>query len=217
MCRLWTTPEDAVVAARGKGRLIAVASSMGVVATVTLACFVLFRERLPDIVMSYLLGVVVMASHFGYWSSLLTTLLSVAFFDFFFTLPYYSFVDIDERYVATYAMFILIALVVSHFTERIRNESRLAIRNERATQHLYELSNRLSPAASVLDVVAAARADLRDTFGGEPWIVLSGPSGAESVGGEPASGLDAAIRHRAMEALAGRDVPAVRLADRTAE
>jgi two-component system sensor histidine kinase KdpD len=216
MFQLWTTRDDRLRPDRRHTRLAAI-SSVGVVAGVTLLGFLFFRDREPDVVMGYLLGVVAMSAWFGYWPAILTALLSVAAFDFFFTLPYYSFRDIDERYLATYAMFVLVALVVSHLTERIRSESRAARRSELGTQRLYTFVQSLSTATSADDVIETARSHLRETFDGEAAILLLGPSGKVAVETESGCALDAPMRHRAREVLEGRDVQAARLAERTVE
>jgi K+-sensing histidine kinase KdpD len=82
---------------------VAIAFVVGVtvVAVETAACAFLLDHRLTDVVMVYLLGVVLVAMRFGYAPSLFTAAASVAAFDFFFTLPYFSFAVADKRYVVT--------------------------------------------------------------------------------------------------------------------
>jgi K+-sensing histidine kinase KdpD len=104
----------------------------------TLICWSVFRDSLADIVMVFLLGVVIMAVRFGYLASLLTTVLSVAALDFFFTAPYFSFAVADRRLVLTIVIMGFVAWVISNQTERLRRVSREA-RDRAADAHRAEL------------------------------------------------------------------------------
>jgi two-component system, OmpR family, sensor histidine kinase KdpD len=102
-------------------------AALGVVVVVTaFAWFALDRDRLPEIVMTYLLGVVVIAMRFGYAPSLLASVASVAAFDFFFTAPYLSFAVSDKHFVLTLVVMFLVALVISYLTEGIRRSEAVA-------------------------------------------------------------------------------------------
>ena len=63
--------------------------------------------------MVYLLGVVVVATRFGRGASLLASVLSVAAFDFFFVPPYFTFAVSDTEYLVTFAVMLVVALVIS--------------------------------------------------------------------------------------------------------
>ena len=95
------------------------------VALETAASWWLLGQRGTDIVMIYLLGVVVIAMRFGYVPSLVTIALSVAAFDFFFTVPHFSFAVDDKRYLLTFVIMVFVAFVISNLNERVR---RLAAR-----------------------------------------------------------------------------------------
>jgi len=57
-----------------------------------------------DIAMLYLLGIVLTAMRTGRWPALVSTILSVAAFDFFFIPPFYTFAVDDIRYVLTFGV-----------------------------------------------------------------------------------------------------------------
>src|ERR1700722_16927906 len=127
---------------------LALLAGGGVVAAETTICSFLLENRLTDVVMVYLLGVVVVAMRFGYVPSLFTAAASVAAFDFFFTEPYYSFVVADRRYVVTFAIMFFVAFVISNRTERIRRIASSARRREVRTAALYAMSRELAVARS---------------------------------------------------------------------
>ena len=126
----------APVAGQGSARVTVLASIVTVGLAVAVGWFLL-DHRLTDVVMTFLLGVVLMAVWFGYAASLVTTVLSVAAFDFFFTEPYFSFDVYDKRHVLTFAVMLLVALVISNQTEHLRRsisatrEREMEIQNER--------------------------------------------------------------------------------------
>jgi two-component system sensor histidine kinase KdpD len=123
--------------AEGTRRVVSIALGLvaapAMVALVTGTAWFALRGGVADIVMLYLLGVVVIALRFGYAPSLLASALSVAAFDYFFTVPYFSFA-VNEHFVLTLVIMLLVALVISNLTESIRR-SEVAVRErERETQ-----------------------------------------------------------------------------------
>jgi len=153
------------------------AVSVGAVAVQTAAGWLLPGHRLPDIVMLYLLGVVLVAMRFGYAPSLLTAALSVAAFDFFFTPPYFSFAVDDKRYVLTFLILLFVAFVISNLTDRVRRTALAASERERRTARLYAMSRELSVAPSVAAIVDAAVRHVRDAFAWGVAVLLPGDDG----------------------------------------
>ncbi len=97
----------------------------------------LLDRRPPDVVMTLLLGVVLMALRFGYAASLVTTVMSVLAYDYFFTEPIFQLEVYDRRDLVTFAIMLFVALVISNQTERLRRsmattrEVEIEIENER--------------------------------------------------------------------------------------
>src|SRR5574341_61311 len=96
-----------------------------------------------DVAMIYLLGVVITASRTGKGPALLTALLSVAAFDFFFVPPYYTFVVSETRYLVTFLVMFVVAFVTSRLTLRIRQQAEAARLKEQRTAALYGMSKEL--------------------------------------------------------------------------
>ncbi len=96
---------------------------VGVVAVVveTAICRSLLDHRLPDIMMVYLLGIVLLAVRVGYSASLPATVLSVVAVDFFFTGPIFPAWTLPtSAFLLTFVLMALVASVISSQTERIR-------------------------------------------------------------------------------------------------
>ena len=111
--------------------LVGYLASTAVVAIAAAFGWLVFpRGELADVVMVFLLGVMLVASRFGYGPSIFAAALSVVAFDFFFVPPYFSLAVSDLRHVVTFAVMFLVAVVISHLTRRIREQADAALLRE---------------------------------------------------------------------------------------
>jgi two-component system sensor histidine kinase KdpD len=156
----------------------AAAAAVVVAACTALGWYGFGQHQLADVVMVYLLGVVVVAMRFGYVPSLLTAVLSVVAFDFFFVPPYFSFAVSDLRHTLTFAVMFLVAFVISHLTKRIRDQADSARGSERRTASLYGISRELAFATSRERLLETAARHLHDVFAVRVAVLLPGPEGA---------------------------------------
>jgi two-component system, OmpR family, sensor histidine kinase KdpD len=95
---------------------------------------------LANLIMVYLLGVVVVAARYGRSPSVLSSFLGVVSFDFFFVPPRFSFAVSDSQYVVTFAVMLLVALVISSMTASTRHQAKIAGHRERRIASLYAMS-----------------------------------------------------------------------------
>jgi two-component system sensor histidine kinase KdpD len=147
------------------------AAAAAIVASATGLSGVAFgRSNLTDIVMVYLLGVVVASLRLGYGPSLFAAVLSVLAFDFFFIPPYFSFSVSDLRHVVTFAVMLLVAVVISDLTRRVRNQAVAARARERHTAALYDLSRQLAGTIENPGLVEGAARHIARLFEGEVAI-----------------------------------------------
>lgn len=116
--------------------------------------------RMPptELVMLYLLGVVIAAARFGRGPSLLAATLSILAFDFFFIPPTFTFNVSEDRHVLTFAIMLVVGLLTSSLTVRIRKQEREARASEERIATLYQLSRDLTAA---VDAEQAAQATVR--------------------------------------------------------
>ena len=125
-----------------------------------------------DLVMSFLLGVVLIAARIGKGPSIYASVISVLLFNFLFTEPYYTLTVTDTRYVFTFLVMLGIGLLISTLTSRIQAQAELSRRRERHTEALYRLSRRLAGTLGSHQLVAASEEQLSEIFGGEVIIFL---------------------------------------------
>jgi len=120
-----------------------------------------------NLVMTYLLAVVVSAVRLGRGPAILSSVAGVLLFNFFFTSPRLTFVVDNPEYVYTFAVMLVITLVVSALTARIRDQISLSREKERRTELLYRVSGRLAGIPGELQLIQAAKEELVSIFSGE--------------------------------------------------
>ena len=125
-----------------------------------------------DLVMPFLLGVVFIAARLGRGPAIFASMAAVLLFNFFFTQPFYTLVVNETKYLFTFAVMLVIAVIISALTSRIRDQVELSRQRERRTEALYHLSRRLAGTSGRQQLVAAAEAQLSEIFGGEVVIFL---------------------------------------------
>lgn len=103
-------------------------------------------QRLADVVMVYLLGVVIVSVRYGRALSLGAAVASVLCFDFFFVPPVFTFAVDDPGHLVTFAVMLLVAIVVSTLTRRVRQHARDAGAREESMRRLYLLQRDLETA-----------------------------------------------------------------------
>lgn len=149
-----------------------------VVAVCTLISWLVFRHTtVTDIAMVYLLGSVVVASRCGRGPSLLAVLLSIGLFDFFFVPPSFTFAVSDLQFVSTFGVMLVIALVISGFTVRIREQAAFARERESRTASLYAMSRELGAAETRERLLEVAGSHIGHAFAAVAQILLPDPDG----------------------------------------
>jgi two-component system sensor histidine kinase KdpD len=123
-----------------------------------------------NLIMVYLLGVAVVATRFGRGPSALAASLSVAAFDFFFVPPHLTFAVTDTQYVLTFAVMLLVGLLISTLAVRVREQGEAARQRERRTQILFATSRDLASLRVPEEIARAAVRHVSEVMQG-PGIV----------------------------------------------
>jgi two-component system sensor histidine kinase KdpD len=127
---------------------------------------------LANLIMVYLVGVVVVAARFGRGPSILASVLGVAAFDFFFVQPFLNFAVSDVEYVITFAVMLLVGLVISTLTVRMRQQADIAQERARRVAALYTMSREFASSRTIEKVLRAAVGNINQTFDSQVVILL---------------------------------------------
>jgi two-component system sensor histidine kinase KdpD len=169
--------------------------SAGICAVVTVVTAPLHEVLdLANIVMVFLLAVVGVALRFGRGPAVLAAFLSVGAFDFFYVPPRFTFSVHDAQYLLTFAVMLVVALVIGQLTAGLKFQARVTTARETRVRALYELSRDLSAALMPEQVSDVAGRFVRSQLNAEAVLLLADehdrlPDDAASVG----SGVDVSI------------------------
>lgn len=117
-----------------------------------------------NLVMVFLLAVVAVAARFGAVPSIVASISSVFLFDVLFTQPYYWVTVEDTEYLVTFAVMLLVGLLASSLTTRVRYQADIARKNERRAEALYRLSRRLTATARTSELIKETESIVSEVF-----------------------------------------------------
>jgi two-component system sensor histidine kinase KdpD len=151
-------------------------------AGITLACTAIAwlmhgTFALANLIMVYLVGVVYVAVRHGRGPSVMASFLSVVVFDFCFVPPRFSFAVSDTQYVVTFAVMLLVGLVISRLTTGVRSQARVAGYRERRAASLYDLSRTLVSSHDEHEIISMAVRRIAEEFQSPSVILLPDADG----------------------------------------
>ncbi len=154
------------------------ASAAATTAVCTAVAFLLYpRFELSNLVMVYLLGVTLAGLRFGRGPSLLTSILNVVAFDFFFVPPRFTLAISDAQYLVTFAVMLTIALVIANLMASVRQQTRVAGARERRTALLYAMSRELAATRGLSSLATVAVNHVAEVFQCQAVVLLPDSDG----------------------------------------
>jgi two-component system sensor histidine kinase KdpD len=128
----------------------------GVVVTATALGFSLQQIlNVQNVALVFLTGVLVTAVQFGLWPALYASVVSVLAFNFFFFDPLYTFTIADTENVVALFFFLIVAVIASNLTARVRSQAVAARVRAKTNEDLYRFSRKLAGVGSLDDVLWA--------------------------------------------------------------
>ena len=104
----------------------------------------LFNIGEQNIIMVYIFSVLIISRvTYGYLYGITASFISVILFNFFFMEPYLTFTVIQSVYSVTFILMLLVSLVTSTLTVRVKKEAKTAVEREHRTHSLYEINRKL--------------------------------------------------------------------------
>ncbi len=142
-----------------------------------------------NIVMVYLLAVAVVATRFGRGPAVTASVLGVAAFDFFFVPPKLTFSVSDVQYLVTFAILLIVALLISNLNASVRLQANVAAHRERRTAVLYAMSRELATTRGPEKLARVAVRHISEVFESQAVALLPDDAGRlRYPGGESIAG-----------------------------
>lgn len=130
--------------------------------------------ELTNIVMLFLLAVVGVALLWGRGPAVLAAFVGVALFDLFFVPPRFTFAVSDAQYLVTFAVMLVVALVVGQLTAGLKVQAEAATQREQRVRGLYQMSRDLSGALLTDQVAEIGSRFLLAEFGARSALLAAG-------------------------------------------
>lgn len=103
----------------------------------------------------FLMGVLVSALRYGLGPAIFTSIVSALAFNFFFLPPLYTFTIGDPESIVTFIFFLIVSVIASDLTSRVRAQALAARQRARMTENLYLFSKKLAATGTLDDVLWA--------------------------------------------------------------
>lgn len=108
----------------------------------------------PNIVVIYILAVLLVARFTeGYFYGIISCIISILGFNYFFTAPYHTFNVYDANYFVTFAIMAITSVITSTLTSKEKLYTKKAEEKERESRTLYTLTNELSDADTIEKII----------------------------------------------------------------
>lgn len=163
------------------GRYVWAVAAVAIATPVAWGMYKWFRpaeqEDLSNLAMVYLLGVVLVAIRLGRGPAVVCSAISVAAFDFFFVPPRFTFAVSDLHYLWTFAVMLVVAIVISTLTNQVRQQAESSRYRERRTAALLALSRDLASLRGADALLRAAVRHVAEVFDSQVLLLLPDSKG----------------------------------------
>jgi two-component system sensor histidine kinase KdpD len=127
---------------------------------------------LPDPSMLFLTAVLVTAVVGGLIPSIVASVLGLLVYDFFFVQPVYTFTVTKPQDVVSLIVYLIVGILTSQLTARIRDQAEAARQREARTNALYEFGRQIAGAVGLEELLPVVVRHVADLFDAE--VVLLG-------------------------------------------
>jgi two-component system, OmpR family, sensor histidine kinase KdpD len=165
-------------------------AALGISATCTALAALMYPYFGPaNLVMVYLLGATIAALRLGRGPAILSAVINVLAFDYFFVAPRFSLAISDFQYVITLAVMLVVTLIIANLVANVRAQTRATGARERRTTLLYSMTRELLTSRSMDDLAYVAVKYTSEAFTGRAVVLvpnsarlLTHPSSAQAPG-----------------------------------
>ncbi len=133
--------------------------------------------ELVNVVMVYVLGATIAGVRLGRGPAVVTAVANVAAFDFCFVPPRFTFSIADFQYGVTFAVMLIVTLVIANLMASVRQQTRVAGARERRTALLYAMSRELAATRGVASMARVAVRHVAEVFDCQAVVLLPNAAG----------------------------------------
>ncbi|HSD10055.1 MAG TPA: ATP-binding protein [Candidatus Binatia bacterium] len=143
--------------------------------------------ELPDPSMLFLTAVLVTAVVGGLIPSIVASVLGLLVYDLFFVEPLYTFTVTKPKDFVSLVVYLIVGIITSQLTARIRDQAEAARQREARTNALYDFSRELAGAVGLEDLIPAVVRQLSELFAGDVVVLGADEDRLVLRGSHPAS------------------------------
>jgi two-component system sensor histidine kinase KdpD len=127
---------------------------------------------IEDFALVFLTGVLCTAVVAGLGPSIMASVVSLLVYDFLFVEPYFTFTVTKPQDLLSLVVFLVVAVLTSNLTSRIKAQAETARRREVRTAALYEFGEQIAAAVGIDDLLPIVVRHIAETFQGIAVVLL---------------------------------------------
>jgi two-component system sensor histidine kinase KdpD len=188
------------------------AVALAVTVLATLVALPLYqRVDLINLVMIYVLGTTLCSLRVGRAASAFNAALNVLALDYFYVPPAFSFEVEDTKYLFTFSVMLVVALVIANLMVTIRRSVEVASARERRTAVLYAMSRELAVATEAAAIAAVAMKHIGQVFRSKTLVLATDKTGQLVPVAPTAESFDAQIAAQVLSTAERADADGIYL------
>ena len=133
--------------------------------------------ELATIALLFMLTVVLLAVKWGRGPAIAAAFLNVAFFDFFFVPPRFSFLVADIQYLLTFAVMLAAGIFIGQLAGSLRFQARVAAHREKRARMLYEFARDLAQLRTTSQVIETTEESMSRQFKARVAVLVPDTTG----------------------------------------
>lgn len=134
-----------------------------------------------NITLLFSIPALIVAFFWGYLASIIISIASFLTFDFFFIPPKYFFTIDDFRYIPSFFIYLILALLVSYLSKKVRTQIRFVEKREEHLSILYSLSRKISSKINLEEVIENVKEKIENLINCKAVFLIKNDKGELKV------------------------------------
>lgn len=152
-------------------------SFLSIISTLIICILIRPFVEAVNIPMIFIIPIVFSGLIEGRKGGILASIMAVAFFDFFFVLPYYTLTVADIRFIPTFIVLFAVGIITSFLADTVKKQVEYTRQREEFIAALYDFSKDLLISPNVSDFLNRSTNYMKDLFGYDVVMLLPDDKG----------------------------------------